>query len=159
MKSKIVVIVCLILIILVAALGCKIGTEPKTERIQKPASANAEAQVNKTENLEKTCNCTDEFEPVCYNNQLYQNKCVAECLGITDYVEGECHNPEGKTFYKCAPTSGGLSAQYNPVCAKIHRLDKDDYIWRTYPNSQTACRAGRPKDIEIIGYTRGECGT
>ncbi|MCX6706999.1 MAG: hypothetical protein NT001_02555 [Candidatus Woesearchaeota archaeon] len=105
----------------------------------------------------KPCNCTTDFEPVCSGKTLYQNKCTAICLGVKEYVEGECNDPAGKTFFQCELTTSKLSAQYNPVCAKVYRIDTKDYIWKTFANTMTACRAERSMKIEILGYTRGEC--
>ena len=105
----------------------------------------------------KPCNCTTDFDPVCSGKALYQNKCTAICLGVKEYVEGECNDATGKTFFPCEVTTGGLSAQYNPVCAKVYRIDTKDYIWKTFANTMTACRAERSMKIEILGYTRGEC--
>lgn len=116
------------------------------------------APVTREKPQENTCDCTDDFNPVCANGQLYQNACTAECLGIKSYIDGECHNPNGKYMYDCGPTSGGLSAQYNPVCAKLYRLDKGDYIWRSFTNAYTACQAGRSEKTDVEGFTRGECG-
>jgi hypothetical protein len=105
----------------------------------------------------KPCNCTTDFEPVCAGKTLYQNLCTAKCLGIKEYVEGECNDPEGKTFFQCSVTTGGLSAQYNPVCAKVYRIYTKDYIWKTFANTLTACRSDRSQKVEMLGYTRGEC--
>lgn len=105
----------------------------------------------------KPCNCTTDFEPVCSGKTMYQNLCTAKCLGVKEYVEGECNDPTGKTFFKCELTTSKLSAQYNPTCAKVYRIDTKDFIWKTFANTMTACRAERSMKIEILGYTRGEC--
>ncbi len=143
-----------VIILLIAASGCQ--SRLAAEELSEPASENS--SMAEKEPDDGSCNCTDDYEPVCANNQLYQNACTAECLGIKDYKKGECHDPTGKQMFPCAPTSGGLSAQQNPVCAKVHDLENDEYYWKTFINSQTACRAARPNDVDIEGFTRGECG-
>jgi hypothetical protein len=108
---------------------------------------------------EPSCDCTDEFEPVCANGQLINNKCTADCLGITGYVKGECHDTTGKTIFPCAPTSGGLSAQHNPVCARVIEVDTGVRYWKTYPNAMTACQVDKAGKLDVKEFTRGECGT
>ncbi|MCX8147533.1 MAG: Kazal-type serine protease inhibitor, partial [Candidatus Woesearchaeota archaeon] len=90
-----------------------------------------------TEGSIQLCNCPNNFEPVCADNKTYKNSCFAECAGIREYADGECHTPDGLPFYSCGPTTGGVITTYNPVCAKIRRIDKGDYIWRTFTNIYT----------------------
>ena len=104
------------------------------------------------------CVCTQDFNPVCANGQLYQNSCTAECVGITDYDKGECHDPSGKQMFPCGPTSGGLSAQHNPVCAKVRVIETGETYWLTYPNAYTACQVDRSNKLDVREFTRGECG-
>ena len=43
------------------------------------------------ENLNPDCACYLIYAPVCgCNDKTYANDCVAECYGITEYVDGEC---------------------------------------------------------------------
>jgi len=43
------------------------------------------------ESIDPACACTKQYNPVCGCNGItYGNSCMAECSGITDYVEGEC---------------------------------------------------------------------
>lgn len=106
----------------------------------------------------KTCECDDKFDPVCANDQLFNNACTADCLGVKNYVKGECHDPTGMQLFPCAPTSGGLSAQHNPVCGRVYDVDTGITFWKTYPNAYTACQVDRAGKMNVKEFTRGECG-
>eukprot|EP01083_Nonionella_stella_P266053 900494_1 len=39
-----------------------------------------------------TCMCTDQYAPVCCNDRnTYSNKCMAQCNGLTECINGECN--------------------------------------------------------------------
>ncbi len=42
------------------------------------------------------CDCDDEYVPVCVEEDGFfftmPNACIAECLGFTEFTEGECEN-------------------------------------------------------------------
>ena len=147
-------------IVLLTLLGCQ-SRQAADSTEDAPSVGPGQETTDETAESEQdlSCNCSDEYEPVCVNGQLYQNACTAECLGITDYRRGQCHDPEGKQMFPCGHTSGGLSAQQNTVCAKLHDTETGEHFWKSFVNSQTACDAGRPDDIEVEGFTRGECGS
>lgn len=43
------------------------------------------------EDVQEDCFCTQQYDPVCGCNEVtYGNACMAECAGITDYIQGEC---------------------------------------------------------------------
>ena len=41
--------------------------------------------------IKDNSNCTEQYQPVCgCDGIIYDNDCIAECAGITDWTEGEC---------------------------------------------------------------------
>lgn len=94
------------------------------------------------------CDCPG-FEPVCANGITFPNACVAECLGITNYVAGQCLPPAPidsmpqDTFSNVPPTVFcSCPDVLAPVCG-------DNGI--TYPN---ACIA---ECLGILNHTDGSC--
>lgn len=54
--------------------------------------AGCKKECSCVENPNPSCVCDMSYEPVCgCNGKTYGNACEAECAGITDYEEGECH--------------------------------------------------------------------
>jgi len=154
------VLILLAIVILLAA--CQKNTvqqassNPVTAKTVDTAKA---ADTVKTDlNTEAGCQCDEIYEPVCANGQLINNACTADCMGIKNYVKGECNTLAGKQLFPCGETTGGLSAQHNPVCGRVKELSTGITYWKTFPNAMTACQISKMSKLEVKEFTRGECG-